>query len=100
MTPIVLQHGLFGFSDIKVGKLKLSYFHGIDRAIEERGHAVIVSRVHPTGSFEIRAREVRAHIFSSLRELKQPKARVVIVAHSMGGLDARYMISKLRMADR
>ena len=45
MTPIVLQHGLFGFADIKVGKLKFSYFHGIDRAILERGHPVFISRV-------------------------------------------------------
>ena len=28
------------------------------------------------------------------------KDRVVIIAHSMGGLDARYMISRLGMDDR
>src|SRR3954471_9372498 len=100
MTPVVLQHGLFGFSDIKVGKLKFSYFHGIDRVLTERGHPVLISRVHPTSSIELRARQLRAHILSNLRALGRPKDRVIIIAHSMGGLDARYMICKLRMAER
>src|SRR3954451_22909982 len=100
MTPIVLQHGLFGFADIKVGKLKFSYFHGIDRAILDRGHPVFISRVHPTSSIELRARQLRAQILTQLRALGRPKDRVIIIAHSMGGLDARYMISRLRMAAR
>jgi triacylglycerol lipase len=100
MTPIVLQHGLFGFTDLKLGKLKLSYFHRIDSAIADRGHPLIVSRVHPTSSIELRARQLKTQIILQLRALKRPKDRVIIIAHSMGGLDARYMISKLRMADR
>jgi triacylglycerol lipase len=99
MTPVVLQHGLFGFPDIKVGKLKLSYFQGIDRAIADRGFRVMVSRVHPTSTIELRARQLRAQILKSLRDDGNPKGRVVIFAHSMGGLDARYMISRLRMAN-
>jgi triacylglycerol lipase len=100
MTPIVLQHGLFGFSDIGIGKLKLTYFNGIDRAIADRGHPLIVCRVHPTSSIELRARQLRAQILTQLRTLRRPKDRVIILAHSMGGLDARYMIHKLHMADR
>jgi triacylglycerol lipase len=99
-SPVVLQHGLFGFSDMKLGKLRLSYFNGIDCAIAERGHPLIVCRVHPTSSIELRARQLRAQILSQLRTMKRPKERVIIIAHSMGGLDARYMISKLEMADR
>jgi triacylglycerol lipase len=100
VTPIVLQHGLFGFSDIGVGKLKLTYFNGIDRAISNRGHPLILSRVHPTSSIELRARQLRAQIILQLKSIGRPKDRVVVIAHSMGGLDARYMISQLRMADR
>src|SRR5204863_998767 len=58
------------------------------------------SRVHPTSSIELRARQLRAQILLSLRAQGCPKGRVIIIAHSMGGLDARYMISRLRMADR
>ncbi|HEX3356660.1 MAG TPA: hypothetical protein VHS31_06720 [Tepidisphaeraceae bacterium] len=100
MTPIVLQHGLFGFSDMKLGKLRLSYFNGIDHAIADRGHPLIVCRVHPTSSIELRARQLRAQILSQLRTMKRPKDRVIIIAHSMGGLDARYMINKLEMSHR
>jgi len=96
MTPIVLQHGLFGYSDIGIGKLKLTYFNKIDRAIAARGHPLIIPRVHPTGSIAKRAAMLKREIL-----LRTPgKQRVVIFAHSMGGLDARYMISRLGMDDR
>ena len=99
MPPIVLQHGLFGFSELEIGKLKLSYFHKIDRALRERGYPLIVSRVHPTGPIRIRAAQLKRTILEQSKE-QGIKERVIIVAHSMGGLDARYMISKLGMADR
>jgi triacylglycerol lipase len=100
VTPIVLHHGLFGVGDIKIGPIKLSYFRGIDRAIAQRGHPLIVSRVHPTGSIERRARELKENILRQLKLLGREDEQVVILGHSMGGLDARYMISKLGMDDR
>ena len=100
MTPIVLHHGLLGFGDVKIGPLKFSYFSGIDRAITERGHPLIISRVHPTGSIERRARELKEIIVRQLKVLGREHERIVIIGHSMGGLDARYMISKLGMDDR
>jgi triacylglycerol lipase len=100
-TPIVLQHGLFGFGELQLGALKFGYFHGIDRAFAERGHPVIISRVHPTGSIELRARQLKATLLKQLKSLKcAADQRVVIFAHSMGGLDARYMITHLGMNDR
>jgi triacylglycerol lipase len=98
MTPIVLQHGLFGFGQFELGKIKLSYFHKIDRAFSERGHPLIVSRVHPTGPIRMRAMQLKKTIREEGRKLGV-KDRAVIVAHSMGGLDARYMIAKLGMAE-
>ena len=99
-TPIVLQHGLFGFGEIQVGQFKLGYFHGIDRAIGARGHPVIISRVHPTGSIARRATQLKQNVLRQLAIIGRAKERVVIIAHSMGGLDARYMITKLGMDDR
>src|SRR5918993_255332 len=102
MLPIVLHHGLLGSGDIAIGPVKLSYFRGIDRAIAARGHPTIVSRVHPTGSIELRARQLKVNILRGLKQHNVPPrdARVLIIAHSMGGLDARHMIANLGMADR
>jgi triacylglycerol lipase len=97
MTPIVLQHGLFGFGNFRVGNFRLSYFNGIDRALEKRGHLLIVSRVHPTGSIKLRAKQLKLQILTELRAQRGRRQKVIIFAHSMGGLDARYMISKLGM---
>ena len=95
MTPIVLHHGLFGFGDFKFGPLKLSYFNGIDKAIAARGHRLIVPRVHPTGSIALRAAQLKAALLEQMDDQK-----VIIIAHSMGGLDARHMITHLGMADQ
>ena len=100
MIPIVLHHGFMGIGDIKVGPVKLSYFRGIDRAIGERGHPVIVPHVHPTGSIELRARQLKEQILRGLKAQGLDRQRIILVAHSMGGLDSRYMISKLGMDDQ
>jgi len=100
MIPIVLHHGLMGFDNLSVGPVKLSYFRGIDRAIQERGHPLIVSRVHPTGPIELRARQLKENILRSLKQLGRESERFLLIGHSMGGLDARYMVSELGMADQ
>jgi len=98
-TPIVLHHGIFGRAELGVGKLKLRYYNGIDVAFGKLGHSIIIPTVHPTSSIEKRARQLKSIIRKQLKHLGRPKDRVVIFAHSMGGLDARYMIHKLDMAD-
>jgi len=101
MIPVVLHHGLFGFGNLAVGPLRIRYFAGgIERAIADRGHPLIVGRAHPTGPIELRARQLKELINRQLGILGLPDHRVIILAHSMGGLDARYMISRLGMADR
>ena len=101
-VPIVLHHGLLGSGDVSLGPLRLSYFRKIDRAIAARGHPVIVSRVHPTGPIELRARQLKVNMLRGLKQHDLPRdSRVLIIAHSMGGLDARHMIAELGMgADR
>jgi triacylglycerol lipase len=100
MLPVVLHHGLFGFGELSAGPVKLSYFGAIGRGIADRGHPLIVSSVHPTAGIATRARQLKETILRQLEILGRPRERVIVVAHSMGGLDARYMISKLGMDDR
>lgn len=100
MTPIVLHHGFMGLQ-FKAGPVNWSYFRDIDRAIAADGHPLIISRVHPTAGIATRARQLKEAILRQLEILGRPRdERVVVVGHSMGGVDARYMIAKLGMADR
>lgn len=98
MIPIVLHHGIFGFDQLSLGPLSLCYFNGIDRALAKRGHAVKCAAVHPTAPVSKRAHELKATVQGFLAELGRPKDKVLLIAHSMGGLDARYMVSQLGMA--
>jgi triacylglycerol lipase len=100
MLPIVMHHGLFGFGELSAGPVKVSYFGRIGRAIAERGHPMIVSGVHPTAGVVTRARQLKETILRQLDILGRPRDRVIVIAHSMGGLDARYMITRLGMEDR
>jgi triacylglycerol lipase len=97
LTPIVLHHGILGFPNLKVGPVRLKYYRRVDRVLSKLGHPVIVTRVHPTAGIETRARQLKEIILRHLSFLGH--RRTVVIAHSMGGLDARYMISRLGMED-
>ncbi|GFP56437.1 hypothetical protein ACSS6W_006721 [Trichoderma asperelloides] len=99
--PIVLAHGLLGFSELRVSALlpPIEYWHGIKQALAQNNCAVITASVPPTGSIEERAAKLAADILAQTSTHKEHAAPTVnIIAHSMGGLDARYMISRLKPA--
>ncbi|HRK29955.1 MAG TPA: hypothetical protein PLD59_02670 [Tepidisphaeraceae bacterium] len=101
VPPVVLHHGLFGFGNIRIGPFPLRYFAGrIERAITEMGHPLIIARCHPTGPIELRARQLKQLIIRDRQSLRRANESVIILAHSLGGLDARYMVTHLGMADR
>ena len=100
MLPIVMHHGLFGFDYLKIGPVRVTNFTGIDRAFSEKGHPVFLTRVHPCAGVERRARELKTAILQNLSVIGREKSQVIIFAHSMGGLDARHMITHLGMADQ
>lgn len=94
---IVLAHGLLGFSELRLaGKFLpgLKYWRGITEALSAKGIEVIVATVPPSGSVEARA----AKLVESI-SLRAKGKEVNIIAHSMGGLDSRYMISQLKPTD-
>lgn len=94
-NPIVLAHGLLGFAELKLagGNLSVEYWHGIKDALTANNVQVITPSVPPSGSICERAEKLSCEIAD-----KAHGRRVNIIAHSMGGLDARYMISNLRPA--
>jgi triacylglycerol lipase len=98
-APIVLVHGIFGFSQLTLGGLKVAdYFRLIPDALRRDGHVVPTPpQLNPAGSIAERAQDLKNYL-QAQNEIFDKK--VHIVAHSMGGLDARYLISKLGMVDR
>jgi len=100
MTPLVLHHGLFGHGDWQLGPLKWRYFNQIDEKIAARGYPIIIPGVHPTAGVTTRARQLKQIILARLAEMNRRDKQVVIIAHSLGGLDARYMITHLGMASQ
>ncbi|KAH8687887.1 Alpha/Beta hydrolase protein, partial [Tricladium varicosporioides] len=92
--PIVLAHGLLGFDELKLGGEILPgihYWRGITDAMRANGIEVITASVPASASIEERAMKLGQDIAE-----KANGKSVNIIAHSMGGLDARYMISKLK----
>ncbi|KXG51871.1 uncharacterized protein PGRI_092640 [Penicillium griseofulvum] len=92
--PVVLAHGLLGFDEIRLAGPYLpgvQYWRGIKEALTARGIEVITATVPPSGSIEARAEQLTRNIEAGARGKD-----VNIIAHSMGGLDSRYMISHIR----
>jgi triacylglycerol lipase len=95
-APIVLVHGLLGFDRLKLfGWTLASYFTGIPEFLAGAGNRVGVARLSPTGGVAERAAQLKAFL-----DREYPGEPVHLLAHSMGGLDSRYMISRLDMAER
>jgi triacylglycerol lipase len=98
-APIVLVHGILGFSQLTAGGLKLAeYFRQVPDALRADGHFVpMPPRLNPAGSIAERAHDLKHYLDQNAEAQGR---RVHLVAHSMGGLDARFMIAHLEMAGR
>ena len=108
--PIVLAHGIARFDillEILRGKLQLpetdlgdlfQYFKGIRSHLESNGFEVFHPNQDFAGSVDLRAGQLRTRVNEIISITGAEK--VHIIAHSMGGLDARHMIVDKGMAER
>jgi len=92
--PVVLVHGLFGFDRIGVPGARFDYFRGIAKHLEALGCHAHAVRLPAAASVPDRARELVAAIAAL------PHDRIDLIAHSLGGLDARYALTHLGLAGR
>jgi triacylglycerol lipase len=96
INTVILHHGLLG-GGMKIGRVSWSSYRGIGRSIAAAGYRVFVSDVHPTAGIPTRAAQLRQWILANRSEMG--KEKIVLVTHSLGGLDARYMLTRLEMAE-
>jgi triacylglycerol lipase len=88
--PVVLVHGVLGFVRRTVTRLlSFSYFQGVQEHLVDAGVPVTTVALPPAASVQARARALGEAID------RLGAARVNVVAHSMGGLDARWYVGRL-----
>lgn len=92
--PVILVHGLFGFDRIGVPGARLDYFRGIAKHLESLGCHAHAVNLPIASSVPARAEKLVAAIEAQKHE------RVDLIAHSLGGLDARYALAKLGLSSR
>lgn len=107
MYPTVLVHGIARFDFLaeifrRIPGVELDhfqYFNGIADHLTQHGFGpVFAPNLEFAASSDVRAATLKEAVEGYLRQTGAGK--VHIIAHSMGGLDARRMITKLGMADK
>lgn len=88
--PFVLAHGFLGTETYQLGGYEiLDYWFGIVEAMQDEGAEVYVTAVSPVNSSYVRGEQLVAQIENVLAQTGA--AKVHLIGHSQGGLDARYV---------
>src|SRR6266404_5511706 len=94
---IVLVHGILGFRNlVELGPIGLiPYFRDVAEHFEARGHRVLAVELDKTAGVKTRAIQLGDQIAAGLGAggPLDPAQKTHIIAHSMGGLDSRYLLS-------
>ncbi len=91
--PLVLIHGT-GFRDRK----HLNYWGRIPKVLIDRGCLIFYGQQDSWATIENNAAIIKNNIEKIIAETSAEK--VNLIAHSKGGLEARYLISSLQMSDK
>lgn len=89
--PVVFMHGMAGFGQLGLGPVAITYFDGVVEDLTKRGESVFVTVVPPFDTSAARAQALSAQIDDILK--RTGKAKVNLVGHSQGGMDARVITS-------
>ncbi len=92
--PVVLVHGI-AFRDKTI---MIKYWGNIPEVLEENGAVVYTGGQDAYGTISENALTLKKSIITILA--KTGSSKVNIIAHSRGGIEARYMISMLGMEDK
>ncbi len=87
---IILVHGILGFAN----RFGLDYFRGLPGHLRGQGLRVFVPELDPTEGVEFRGTQLRDQIEAAVvAGTIDSSQKTHIIAHSMGGLDSRYILS-------
>jgi triacylglycerol lipase len=102
--PIVLHHGF------NASTTNSWAYYRVKEVLERDGQFVVLTEVEPFAGVEVRARRLATQLDAARAAFCQARrpndaacltnTKVNLVAHSMGGLDARYLVSVLGYGDR
>jgi triacylglycerol lipase len=93
--PLVFCHGMLAMTMLRMQMPRdCNSFSNLRPFLHERGVESLFPNVEPTGGVTERAEQLRDQV---RRWTDEP---VNLIAHSMGGLDARFLISRLGFANR
>jgi triacylglycerol lipase len=92
--PVLLVHGCSGFANIG----PIEYFWQVKDTFTPQGYDIYVPVLDALNTSDKRGKELADYIDQILGQTYAKK--VNIIAHSQGGLDARYAISGLSYGDR
>jgi triacylglycerol lipase len=94
---IVLVHGILGFRNlVELGPVGVvPYFRGVVEHFEAQGHRVLAVELDKTAGVPTRAGQLGDQIAAALGKggPLDPAQKTHIIAHSMGGLDSRFLLS-------
>lgn len=92
---LVLAHGILGFGSDQFD-FGINYFNAVRPIFERQGFEVFEPTVNPLGSLAERSEQLATKL-----ALHWPdESDIYIVAHSMGGLDARRVIARYQVGKR
>ncbi len=89
--PLLMVHGI-GFRDLRY----FNYWGRIPRELMKNGAVIYYGNQEALGTIVHNGEDIRTRILQMVKETGASK--VNIIAHSKGGLDARYAITRLGMA--
>ena len=92
-NPIILVHGI-ALRESKYFKA----FGRIEKTLKDAGYSVYTANIDAFGSIESNAEQLKEIILGVLKE--SGADAVNVIAHSKGGLDTKYMLKNLDMADK
>jgi triacylglycerol lipase len=90
-ATIVLAHGVLGFGSPAGFAIPINYFNGVAAHLTAKGYDVIAPQVNPIGSVPARGQQLAAEILGPAPSGE----KVHVIAHSMGGLDARWALTNV-----